>query len=61
MDCPICKGESFVLKTMGARRRRKCARCKHRFTTEERLAEELQRQEEAMQAVREAAEKLKAA
>lgn len=61
MKCPICRQDSIVLAKEGTARRRKCTGCGKRFTTVEKLKEEDQRQQEAVQAVREAAEKLKAA
>jgi len=61
MNCPICRQESRVLTKSGVDRRRECTECGHRFTTEERLKEELKRQDEAVQTVLEAAERIKAA
>lgn len=61
MNCPICRSDTRVLKTMASERRRQCSGCGHRFTTIERLKEDDQRLQEAVQTVREAAEKLKAA
>lgn len=60
MNCPICSQETRVLRTDGADRRRACTACGHRFTTTEIMKGELERQQEAVQTVMEAAEKLKA-
>lgn len=66
MNCPICKGETRIVRTEGVERRRECTGtvgerpgCGARFSTIEVLKEEHQRQREAVQTVREAAEKLK--
>jgi transcriptional regulator NrdR family protein len=61
VNCPICSQDTFVRKTLGTERRRQCTGCGHRFTTTEVLKEEHDRQLEAVQVVREAAEKLKVA
>jgi transcriptional regulator NrdR family protein len=61
VNCPICSSDTIVLHKDGADRRRKCTKCHQRFTTTEVLKEELQRQQEAVQAVRDVAERLKAA
>lgn len=61
MNCPVDGNASVVLKTLGAERRRQCTVCGHRFTTTEVLKEERQRETEAVAAVLEVAEKLKAA
>jgi transcriptional regulator NrdR family protein len=61
MNCPICSQETRVLRKDAAERRRQCTACGHRFTTTEIPRDEHQRQQEAVQAVMEAAEKLKAA
>lgn len=62
MKCTICKGDTVVLATDGNDRRRKCVgKCGHRFTTTEVLKDDWQRDQEAVQTVIEAAEKLKAA
>lgn len=59
MNCPVCQQPTLVLRTDGASRRRKCSACGHRFTTTEVLEEEQKRQQEAVQTVLEAAERLK--
>lgn len=59
MNCPICASDSHVLTKDGVTRRRECTKCFHRFTTVERLKAEEDRLQEAVQTVREAAEKLK--
>lgn len=60
MNCPLCHQPTIVLKTLGDERRRRCTACLHRFTTIEKLKEDEQRQAEAIEAVRQAAEKLAA-
>ncbi len=60
MNCPICDRESRVLTKDGVERRRECTGCGLRFTTEERLKEELRRRDAAVQSVLDAAEKIKA-
>lgn len=59
MNCPVCSQDSSVLKSRGVERRRQCTICGHRFTTIEKLKDAEQRQQEAVQVVREAAERLK--
>lgn len=61
MNCPVCTRPTYVAAKDGADRRRACPACGHRFTTTEVLKVEHQRQQEAVQTVLEAAEKLKAA
>lgn len=67
MNCPICNGDTKVLYKDGQDRRRECIGqqgkkgCGHKFTTTEVLKEEHQRQQQAVQAVVDVAEKLKAA
>lgn len=60
MKCPICPGDTIVVKTLGVERRRKCTVCEHRFTTIEKLKEDEQRQAAAIEIVLQAAEKLAA-
>ena len=60
MNCPICRSETIVLTKDGPDRRRKCTGCGNRFTTVEKLKEEDLRQQEAIEAVKAAAEKLAA-
>lgn len=60
MNCPICRRETIVLAKDGPNRRRQCTGCGNRFTTVEKLKEEDRRQQEAIEAVREAAGKLPA-
>lgn len=60
MNCPICKADSTVLKTVGAERRRECTGCKHRFTTTEVLKDEHQRREALIQDAVALAEKITA-
>ena len=44
MSCPICQyGDSRVLHTNGARRRRECVNCRYRWTTVELAEGELRR------------------
>lgn len=50
----------MVVKTLGNERRRRCTTCRHLFSTVEKLKEDEQRQLEAIEAVRQAAEKLAA-
>lgn len=45
MNCPICNGDTRVLHTSGAKRRRECERCHHRFNTFEKTEEEVARAE----------------
>jgi transcriptional regulator NrdR family protein len=53
MQCLLCKGDTYVLRTTGGtERRRKCARCGHRFTTVERPKEEVQRADGLMERMR---------
>lgn len=59
--CPICEQDTLVLETRGAERRRRCTKCLHTFTTVEKLKVEDLRQQEAVQILLEAADKLKAA
>lgn len=59
MNCPLCDSDSRVLTKEGVTRRRECTKCFHRYTTVERLKEEEERLQEAVQTVREVAEKLK--
>jgi transcriptional regulator NrdR family protein len=41
MNCPHCgSGDTRVVSTIGAVRRRECFRCQQRFNTEERLQAE---------------------
>jgi transcriptional regulator NrdR family protein len=61
VNCPLCRQDSRVLKSIEGERRRECTACKHRFTTTEVLKEERLREQEAVQVVIEAAEKLRAA
>ncbi len=61
MNCPVCRQETIVLRKDGAERRRECTACRHRFVTVEVPKDEQLRQQEAVQTVIEAAEKLKAA
>lgn len=62
MNCPICKGDTRILRTEGAERRRECIDgCGRKFTTVEVLKEDHQRQQEAVQIVVDVAAKLKAA
>jgi transcriptional regulator NrdR family protein len=49
-----------VLKTQGDERRRRCTVCRHPFVTVEKLKEDERRQVEAIEAVRQAAQKLAA-
>ena len=60
MNCPLCSQPSIVLKTQGNERRRRCTKCRHPFVTVEKLKEDERRQAEAIEAVRQAAEKLAA-
>jgi transcriptional regulator NrdR family protein len=52
MNCPKCHGATHVFETRqssnGKRRRRECAECKHRFSTLEVLADEVQRYDRTM-------------
>lgn len=59
MNCPICRQESRVLEKNGSDRRRECTKCLARFTTTEVLKAEHKRLTEAVQVVRDVAEKLK--
>lgn len=49
MRCPVCQGQTEVTDTRPRNngefiwRRRKCVKCKHNFSTTERLAEEVNR------------------
>lgn len=62
MICPICGGDTKVLYKEGQDRRRQClGGCGHKFTTTEVLKDQHQRQQEAVQAVKDVAERLKAA
>lgn len=49
-----------MLKTQGNERRRRCTKCRHPFVTVEKLKDDEKRQAEAIEAVRQAAEKLAA-
>lgn len=60
MNCPLCSQPTIVLKTLGNERRRRCTVCRHPFITVEKLKEDEKRQAEAIEAVRQAAEKLAA-
>lgn len=67
MNCPICDGDTRVIYKEGQDRRRECignaakTGCGHKFTTTEVLKDVHQRQLEAVQVVRDVAEKLKVA
>jgi transcriptional regulator NrdR family protein len=55
VDCPLCHGDEVrVLRTDGDRRRRECARCRHRWTTIEVTEQELEADRRIAKAVRKA-------
>lgn len=60
VNCPVCSGDTRVLRTDDTDRKRQCVRCGHPFTTQERLKDELERQDKAVKTVLEAAERIKA-
>lgn len=59
VNCPICQQDTIVLTTAAPDRRRKCTACGHRFTTVEVVKEEHQRLQDAVDQVRQVAERLK--
>lgn len=60
MNCPTCRGDTRVVQTIGADRRRECVgACRQRFTTTEVLKTEHERLQEAVEVVRSVADRLK--
>lgn len=59
MKCPVCSHtETRVLRKEGNNRRRKCERCKHRWTTVEVDKQRFEREAEAVSKMRALAEEL---
>jgi transcriptional regulator NrdR family protein len=61
LNCPVCQQPTRVIAKDGADRRRECTACANRFTTEEVIKADRQRETEAVRSVLEAAERIKAA
>lgn len=58
VNCPVCSGDTRVLRTDEVERRRECVRCGHRFPTVEILKDEHQRRETILKEAKALAEKL---
>lgn len=61
MNCPTCDSDTIVLRADGAQRRRQCTNtaCNNRFTTIEVLKDDHDRLQDAVEQVRQVAERIK--
>lgn len=61
LNCPVCNGDTRVLRTDETERRRECVRCGHRFPTVEVLKDDHERSLRIIEDARALAERIQKA
>lgn len=59
MNCPVCDGDTHILRTDNTERRRECERCGHCFTTAEILKSEHERSQRIIEDAKALADRIR--